>query len=456
MRIVVMGAGSVGGYITSILALEGHDVLVIEQDQEVLEYILSENDVMGVLGDGTNPELLREAEIEEADFFIALAADDEVNIVAANMAKVLGASHTIARVRSPKYEKNMEFMQMFMGVDHFLNPEQLAAHEVELTLGYSEASSVESFFGGRVHMIEYVIRDSSDFANKTLTEITSEGRLKNGLITIVDRDGEALIPNGDFKILPNDNIHVVGTPYDLHRIYREEFKNEYKINSVLIIGASRISYYLASSIIEKGLTVKVIELDKKEAVAFHNLLPDAIVIHGDGSNPILLEEENIESYDSIVALTGIDERNILIALLAEKAEIGKVITRVDNKDLLRITGVLDIDVTITPIKEAANHILRIIRSKVHAKSFAISGLYLLEDNQIEAIEFEVLKTSKIIGIPIKDLKIKDKTLIAFIFRKRSGTVIPVDGNTIIEYQDKVIVVTKQNGFTDIDDILEEE
>ncbi|MDU5535635.1 MAG: Trk system potassium transporter TrkA, partial [Anaerococcus sp.] len=456
MRIVVMGAGSVGSYIVSILTDEGHDVLVVEQDPDVLNYVLAENDVMGILGDGTDPDLLREAEIKDADFFISLADDDEVNIVAGNMAKVLGAKFTIARVRSPKYQKNNEFMKTFMGIDYFLNPERLSAISIELTLGYAMASSVESFFHDKVEMIQFEIREDSLMANKTLSDITKYGLLNKVLITIVDRDKKIFIPGGSFKIMPHDNVHVVGTPYDLRQLYLREFGSKTDIKSTLIIGASRISYYLAENILQKGYDVKVIEVDENKARKFHHMLQKAVVIHGDGANSTFLAEENFEDYDSAIALTGIDERNILIGLLAQKAGIPEVITRVDNKDLLRVTGVLDIDITVTPIKEAANHILKVIRSKENANEFSISSLYLLEDNEVEAVEFLVLKGSKVIGKTLNSLKIKSDTLIAFLYRAKTGEIIAPNGETILEVNDQVIVITKMKAFEDIDDILEGE
>lgn len=455
MRIVIMGAGSVGSYIASILAEEGHDVLIIEKYSDALEYVLAENDVMGILGDGTDPELLREAEVKDADFFISLADDDEVNIVAGNMAKVLGAKFTIARVRSPKYEKNNDFMKTFMGIDHFLNPEMLSAREIELTLGYGMASSVEAFFKDKVEMIQFRITKNSNLAGKTLAELTTSGLLDKLLITVVDRGDNIYIPAGDFRINIDDNIHVIGTPHDLRKLYLREFGKETDINSSLIIGASKISYYLAENILAKGYDVKVIEIDEARAREFHHLLPNAIVIHGDGANSTFLAEENFEDYDSVIALTGIDERNVLIGLLAQKTGISEVITRVDNKDLLRLTGVLDIDITVTPIKEAANHILRIIRSKEDASEFSISSLYLLEDNKVEAVEFKVLAGSKIIGRPLSSIKLKDATIIAFIQKAKTEEVITANGRSIIEEDDLVVVISKHRAFKDIDDILEE-
>lgn len=453
MRIVVMGAGSVGSYIVSVLSDEGHDVLVIEKDQDALNYLLAENDVMGILGDGTDPSLLREAEVGDADFFISLADDDEVNIVAGNMAKVFGAGFTIARARSPKYQENYEFMKKFMGIDYFLNPEMLAAIEVELTLDYAMASSVESFFEGRVQMIEFTIPSNSKMVGNSLSDLSQNGFLENLLITIVDRDEEIHIPNGDFIIEALDSIHVIGTPSDLRKLYLGEFGNNTDIKSSLLIGASRIAYYLASDLIKKRFDVKVIEIDEKKARDFHRQVPNAIVIHGDGANSTFLAEENLEDYDSVIALTGIDERNILIALLAEKAEVKEVVTRVDNKDLLRITGVLDIDVTVTPIKEAANHILRIIRGKLNESGFSISSLYLVEDNEVEAVEFKVLEGSTIIGVPIKKLNIKEDTIVAFIQKFDTNQVIIPNGDTSISQNDKVIVVSKKKAFKEIDDIL---
>lgn len=456
MKIVVMGAGSVGAYIVSIMVDEGHNVLVIENNKEVLDNVLADNDCMGIHGDGADPKLLREAEVGDADFFISVSDADEVNIVAANMAKVLGARRTIARVRSPKYNRNDEFMKTFLGVDYFINPEMLAAKQIELTLGYALASSVEEFFNSRVQMIEFNIQESSRLAGKTLSELRESGIIKNVLVTIVDRGGAIYIPGGNFKLEAHDDIHIIGTPFDLRKLYLSEFGNKTDIKSALLIGASRISYYLAKEIIDKGIRVKVIEIDEQRAIEFHNLLPNATVIHGDGANSNFLEEEYFREYDSIIALTGIDERNILIALIAEKADIKEIITRVDNKNLLRLTGILDIDVTVTPIKEAANHVLRYVRSKSGtAGNFAISSLYLLEDNIVEAIEFEVIEGSKVINRPLKNLNIKDNTIIAAIYRSESGTIILPAGDTSITFRDRVIVITKHKAFTNIDDILEE-
>lgn len=294
MRIVVMGAGSVGAYIVSMLADEGHDVLVVERDSDALDYVLAENDVMWVLRDGTDPDLLREAEVKDADFFISLADDDEINIVAGNMGKVLGAKFTIARVRSPKYKKNNDFMKNFMWIDHFLNPEMLSAREIELTLGYGMASSVESFFSDKVEMIQFHITKKSNLAGKTLAELTADGLLDGLLITVVDRGDSIYIPGGDFKINIDDNIHVIGTPHDLRKLYLREFGRETDIKSSLIIGASKIAYYLAENILAKGYDVKVIEVDEARAPEFHHLLPNAIVIHGDGANSTFLAEENFE------------------------------------------------------------------------------------------------------------------------------------------------------------------
>lgn len=456
MRIVVMGAGSVGSYIVSMLVQEGHDVLIIDKDKDTLSRVLAENDCMGILGDGTDSRLLKEAEAGRADFFISLTEGDEVNIVGANIAKILGAKSTIARVRSPKYHKNDDFMRTFLGVDYFINPEFMAANQIELTLGYALASSVEEFFKGRMQMVELMVGPSSHLVGKSITELSRSGIINNVLVTIVDRKGEIFIPGGDFILEADDDIHVMGTPKDLRRLYLGEFGNKTDINSALIIGASKISYYLAKDILDRGIKVKVIEIDQEKAIDFHNLLPKATVIHGDGSRTDFLDEENFREYDAIIALTGIDERNILIALIAEKANIREIITRVDNKNLLRVTGILDIDVTVTPIKEAANHVLKIIRGKTGIKyNSSIQNLYLLEDNLVEAIEFEVRNGSRIIDIALRDLRIKDNTIIAAIYREKTDQIILPSGDTRILPQDRVIVITKHKAITKLDDILED-
>ncbi|MDO4593768.1 MAG: Trk system potassium transporter TrkA [Tissierellia bacterium] len=452
MEIIIIGAGKVGEYLVNELSNEGHDIVVIEKNKEILDRILSENDVMGVCGNGANHDILIEAGVEHCDILIAVTLEDDVNIIASVMAKKLGTRYTIARVRDPHYMNHMEFMQKSMGVDLLVNPEYQAAKEIQRTLKYPYASNVESFLKGKVNMIQVEVEEDSFIAGKTLNELNSNRNIGRVLVTIVSRNDEVFIPNGSFKIMPGDSIHVAGTREDLGKFYWKLSNSHQRIQSVMLIGAGRIAFYLTKLLIDRGFDVKVIENNKQKSIDFLEDHPQAIVVNADGSNPEILEEERITSYDAIVSMTGIDEENILISLIAERFGVPKIIAKVDRLSLLRITGILDLDTTITPKRSIANIILRLVRSKENIQGSEMKNLYRLEDNRVEALEFDIRDDSKITSIPLKDLDLKSGTLIAYIMK--NGKVIVPGGNDTIEKGDRVVMVTKDIHFNEIDDILE--
>lgn len=452
MKIVIIGAGKVGEYLIDKLADENHDIIVIEKQKNVLERVLSEHDVTGVLGNGADYDILKEAKVDIADCLIAVTLEDNVNIIASVMAKKIGVKYTIARVREPHYMDHMHFMQKNMGVDLLINPEYQAAKEILGILKYPYATGVEMFLKGRVNMVQMKVQENSPLCNKSLNELSRNNEFSNCLISIVNRDDKIFIPKGDFKLQGEDIIHVAANRENLDRFHKNLTHTDKKIHSVLIIGAGRISYYLVELLIQRGFEVKVIEKDKEKSVEFLKTHPKCIVINADGTDPDILEEERISSYDSLVALTGIDEENILLSMISEKFNVLKNVIKVDRQSLLRITGILDLDSTISPKRSIANIILRIIRSKENVKSANMKNLYRLEDNRVEAIEFDIKKDSRATKQKLCDIKLKSETIIGYI-QKGDEVIIP-GGNHYLDVNDRVVVITKQKHITDIEDILE--
>ncbi len=455
MNVIIVGAGKVGSYLTSKLSDEGHNILVIEKNKDVLERLLASNDVMGILGDGRDLAVLDEANVDECDAFIAMTFNDDVNLISSMIAKKKGAKSTIVRLRDPRYIKYDEFMRKTMGVDRLVNPEYYAAKEIQRTLKYTYAVNVENFLDSKVILIELEIDENSKLANKSLMDLNAEGLLGNTIIVIGEKDDQVVIPNGNHILEVGEKIYVAGPREDIDKFYKRQVDNKKSIKNVLIIGGGSIALNLSELLLKRNFNVTVLEIDKERAIDFSERLPECEVINADGSDPEILDEVRIENYDAVVALTGIDEENILISLLAKKRGIDKIIAKVNRTQLLKITGILDVDTTVTPKKSASFFVSRLLRSKENSRGESISNLFRLSDERVEAIDFTVIENSRVTGKKLKDLNVKANTLIVGISRQNLGGKIEVaNGESTIELGDRVMVVTKNKDFKEIDDILE--
>ena len=416
---------------------------------------MAQNDVMGILGDGRDLEVLDEANVDDCDAFIAMTFDDDVNLISSMIAKKKGAKSTIVRLRDPRYIKDDEFMKKTMGVDRLVNPEYYAAKEIQRTLKYTYAVNVENFLDSKVILIELEIDKNSKLANKSLMELNSEGLLGNTIIVIGEKDNNVVIPNGNHILEVGEKIYVAGPREDIDKFYKRQVDARKFIKNVLIVGGGSIALYLSELLLKRNFKVTVLENDKKRAMDFSERLPDCDVINADGTDPEILDEVRIENYDAVVALTGIDEENILISLLAKKKGIEKIIAKVNRTQLLKITGILDVDTTVTPKKSASFFVSRLLRSKENSRGESISNLFRLSDDRVEAIDFTVIENSKVTGKKLKDLNVKSNTLIVGISRDSLGGKIEVaNGESTIELGDRVMVITKSKDFKEIDDILE--
>lgn len=455
MNVIIVGAGKVGSYLTSKLSDEGHNILVIEKNKDVLERLLASNDVMGILGDGRDLSVLDEANVDECDAFIAMTFNDDVNLISSMIAKKKGAKSTIVRLRDPRYIKYDEFMRKTMGVDRLVNPEYYAAKEIQRTLKYTYAVNVENFLDSKVILIELEIDENSKLANKSLMDLNAEGLLGNTIIVIGEKDDQVVIPNGNHILEVGEKIYVAGPREDIDKFYKRQVDNKKSIKNVLIVGGGSIALNLSELLLKRNFNVTVLENNKERAIDFSERLPECEVINADGSDPEILDEVRIENYDAVVALTGIDEENILIFLLAKKRGIDKIIAKVNRTQLLKITGILDVDTTVTPKKSASFFVSRLLRSKENSRGESISNLFRLSDDRVEAIDFTVIENSRVTGKKLKDLNVKSNTLIVGISRQNLGGKIEVaNGESTIELGDRVMVVTKNKDFKEIDDILE--
>lgn len=450
MDIVISGGGKVGETIARELTAEDNNVVMIEQKATRLENIINKIDITGIAGDGSDYENLVEAGVENCDIFIAVTAEDEINIISSMIAKKLGAKHTIARVRKPKYSNHNEMIRKSLGIDMMINPEMESGRLIAQGLGFPEAISIEQFEHGRVPMVELIIKKGSSLAGTTL--INFRKQYADVLICALTRDQHTLIPTGDTVLCEGDHVYVTGSKENINRFYEKSGYEMERIKTLLVIGGGRVTYNLLRFLRKVDLDIKVIEIDRTKAENLSHDFPNAIIIHGDGTDQTLLDEERIQNFDAVVSMTGIDEENILSSLYALSVGVKKVMTKVSRTDLLKILGHMDLQTIITPKNVASNNILRTVRALKNSSGSNVEALYRFGDYEVEALQFQVKSGSDVIGIPLKELKTKPSLLVAYILRK-DDLIFPT-GDDEIKVGDHILVITKQKSLEDVDDIID--
>ncbi len=450
MKVVIVGDGKVGGTVARQLSAEGHDIIVIDNNIKVLNHASNTMDIMSVEGNGASMTVQRRAGVPEADLLIAATSLDEVNMLSCLVAKKVGVNNTIARVRNPEYYEQIRELKDELGLSMAVNPELAAAMEISRLLRFPSALKIELFARGRVELVEIKIAPHSVLDGMPLREIYKEFQVKV-LICAVQRGENVYIPSGDFVLQAGDKINLTAPHIEITKFFRTIGIFRTGVKSVMLIGGGRLAYYLAKDLLSMYVRVKIIEKDYDRCEYLCEMLPEAIVIHGDGTDKELLQEEGLEKTDALVCLTGMDEENIVVALYGKARKISKVIAKINRISFDEILDNLDIDGFISPKTIAANHIVRYVRAMQNsAGSSNVETLYKVVNEKVEALEFKVREKSPVVGIPLKDMKRKDGVLVATIIR--GNNIIIPGGNDTIEVGDSVIIVTMTK-LMDLKDIL---
>lgn len=451
MKIVVIGDGKVGRAIVQHTCKEGHEVVVIDKNPKVIEELVNTYDAGGICGNGACIDIQESAGVAKADLVVAATSRDEVNMLACLIAKKLGAKATIARVRSYEYNQNIELMKEALGIQMTINPELEAANEIMNIINFPEANRVDTFANGNVDLVELFIPENSPLIGLTLANISTKYQVRI-LVCAVQRGEEVFIPTGNFTFQAKDKIHITASRLVVKDFLKKLGLIETKMKDILVIGGGKISTYLADQLIKGKYNVKIIEKDYERCLELSELLPSASIVHGDGSDQLLLEEEGLDSCDAIVCLTNLDEENIIISLYAQKMEVSKIITKVNKESFAGIVETIGVASVISPKEITSSRVISYVRSTSNIHGSNIVKLYKLVNNRVEAIEFIAKRSSKLLNICLKDLKLKKNVLIASIIRN-SEVIIPSGMNQIKE-NDSVIVVTTGQILDDLNDILE--
>ena len=454
MNIVLVGAGRMGGEIALRLADEGHDITVVDNDEECLERIANTVDAMTLLGNGADYSVLEEAGVAEADLLIAVTDDDAVNMLCCLTGKKLGVKNTVARVRTMEYFRQMVFLKDELGLSLVLNPEQAAAAEISRILRFPSAVKVDSFAKGRAEMVEHVVDEASPLCGLRLDHMHSKFGNIGILIAVVERGDQVLIPKGDFVLRTGDVIHVVGAPNAISAFFKSIGAYKRNVRNVMLVGGGRISLYLGTYLIGSGIRVKILERNPDNCESIKEILPKAEVLLGDGADPSVLEEEGVRSTDAFVTLTGSDQNNIITSMFAANSGAGKVITKI-NQDVYRtLVGSHKLDSFVTPTNIAADNIVQYVRAMQNSlDASGIESLHEIADGKAEVLEFLIRKDAPYLNIPLKDLNIGHDTLLAAIIR--GNTCIIPGGSDVIRQHDSVIAVTARFGIQRFSDIFED-
>jgi len=449
MYIVIIGVGKVGLAIAERLSKEGHDIVIIDRDGDAVEKAVNTYDIKGIVGNGANYELQTEAGVGGADLFLACTPSDEINLLCCMVAKRLGASATVARTENPEY------FSLFKGSDFeiglMINPDYEAAMEIRRILEFPSAIKVAHFAEGKAELVELKIDDNCLLAGTALSELEAKINLKI-LICAIQRRDKIIIPYGDFRLEQGDKIFVLSSHKNIEQLFKVINSRRKSVRNIILIGGSKIAYYLAKELEKSAVRVKIIDKDPEICKSLSVSLGKAEIINADGTDQDLLMEQGITKCDAVVCLTAHDDLNIILSLYCNSKNVKKVIAKVNKSSYYFLLEGSGVESIISPKAITADQIVRYARSLENAHGSAIKALYGIFNGKAEVLEFLATNKFRKPSVPLKNLKLSNNILIACMLRGEE--LITPGGDDTIEAGDRVIVVTTNDSLDDLNDILE--
>lgn len=451
MQIIIVGCGKVGRTLAEQLQEEDTDITIIDISQEKINAVSEDVDAMGIVGNGASINTLMEAGIETADILIAVTASDELNLLCCLIAQKTGHCHTIARVRNPVYAKEIGFIKHRLGVSMIINPEFAAAQEIYRLLRFPSAIKIDTFARGRVELLKFKVLPEFGLDGMSVSRITETLKC-DILICAIESKETVSIPGGNHVIHNGDFVSILASPQNAALFFKKIGLKTNQVKNAIIVGGGTISYYLTHALLDMKIRVKIIEKDKDRCEQLSELLPDATIINGDGTDRNLLMEEGLDRTEALVALTNLDEENVFLALSAKAVSNAKLVAKVNRLAFDDVIDSLDIGSVIYPKYITADYILQYVRAMQNSIGSNVETLYHILDNRAEALEFAIHKNSPVIGKPLSQLNLKKNLLVGYL--NRNGVVKIPRGHDTIQVGDTVIIVTTNKGLRDITDILE--
>ena len=434
MKITIIGAGKVGTEIAHRLSEEGHDIVVIDRDESQLTKINETLDVLTVKGSGSSSQLLRDTGLDDSDLMVSVTDSDEINMISCMTAKRVGIPRTIARIRDPDYARDLIISKEDLGIDLVINPDYAASQEISRLLTLNLPVHTEHFANGRVQMTELMVEESNiHFANRRIMDIELP---KSCLIVGISRRGEMNVPGGKDFVHANDTLYFLGNAEAIKKICARFKIRRQRVQKVLLMGGGRIGLYLAEKLSKTGMKVKIIEQNMDRCQELANRLDDVLVLRGDGTDVDLLRREGIHETDAFVAVTGFDEENLLMALLAKQLGAKRVIAKVSRPSYAPLVERLGVDSAISPRLITIGEILRFIRGG------RLLSLVLLLNEQAEVLEVIAQPGSRIVGRALYQSGLPRGVIVGAI--SRGDKAIVPKGGDIIQEGDRLVVFALGN------------
>ena len=450
MKIIIVGCGNVGSAIAEQLSYEGHNITVVDVNEKLVNGVSDAYDVLGVVGNGASLNIQREAGVDNADLLIAVTGADELNLLCCLIARKAGGCHTIARVSNPVYSREIGFIKEELGLSMIINPQMAAAQEIGRLLKFPSALKVDSFAKSRVELVIYKVPEDSALCGVKLRDLSAKVKC-NVLIPIVERGEEVIIPDGEFELAAGDEITIVSPAENTIDFFKKMGDPTSVTRDIMMIGGGTTTIYLARQLLNMGVKVKIVEQDPARCEELTEMLPKALVICGDATDKELLIEEGLKTVGAFASMTNFDEENIMLTLFAKSLSKAKLFTKVHRISYDEIIESLGVGSVIYPKYITAEEIIKYVRAMKNSIGSNIETLYRLNDNRVEALEFQIREDSPVVGIPLKELNLKKNMIIGCITHK--GKVEMPTGNSVIKVNDMVILITTTTGLHDIRDAL---
>ena len=445
MNIIVAGDGKVGSTLVRLLSAEDHDLTLIDLNQSSLESTVEQHDVMAVRGNCASMEVLQQAGVQEADLLIAVTGEDEINLLSCITAHGLNPNlHTIARIRNPEYTDQIHRMRDLFGLSMTVNPEKQAAVEIERLLKFPGFLRRDSFAKGRAEIVELRVDENSRLKDVSLIEMYRIVKCRV-LVCAVLRGGKAITPSGQFVLREGDRIFVTAPTSNLALLLKNLDIVTRRVKACMIGGGGRVSYYLAQLLEKDGIHVRILEKDSRRCRVLADALPETDIIHGDFSSRKELEAAGLQGFDAFLSMTGIDEINIVTSLYAASQGVRQIVTKLGRPENGLLAGGLSLGSIICPRELCSNDIVRYVRAMENQTGAAVS-VHGIADGKAEAVEFLADETTRNLGIPLKELKLKPNVLIASI--SHGDKVEIPHGTSVLQEGDSVVVVTTERGAID--------
>ena len=451
MQIIIVGCGKVGRTLAEQLQEEESDITLIDVSANVINSLQDDIDAMGIVGNGASINTLMEAGVDKADILIAVTGSDEMNLLCCLIAQKTGHCQTIARVRNPIYGNEIGFIKKRLGVNMIINPELAAAQEISRLLRFPSAIKIDTFSRGRVELLKFKVLPEFGLDGMTISRITETLKCDVLFCAVESRD-QVSIPGGNHMIHNGDNVSILASPVNAAAFFKKIGLKTHQVKNAIIVGGGTISYYLAKALLDMNISVKIIEQNTARCETLSDLLPNATIINGDGTNRNLLMEEGLPQTEAFVSLTNLDEENVFLALFAKTISNAKLVAKVNRLAFDDVIDNLDIGSVIYPKYITSDTILQYVRVMQNSIGSNVETLYHILDNKAEALEFAIRDNSPVVGIPLSELNLRQNLLVGYL--NHNGVVKIPRGHDTIQVGDTVIIVTTHKGLRDITDILE--